>query len=57
MTFAETEFHFDNAIKLHKTKTHNNNVYDKLTCILCNQSFDKNILKHKCKFRNIDNYK
>jgi hypothetical protein len=57
MTFAETELHFDNAIKLHKTKTHNNNVYDKLTCILCNQSFDKNILKHKCKFRNRHNYK
>lgn len=56
MTFAEIELQFDNVIKL-KTKTRNNNVYDKLTCILCNQSFDKNILKHECKFRNRHNYK
>ena len=47
MTFTEAN----------QIKSHNDYVYYKITCILCNQSFDKNILKHECKFRNRHNYK
>ena len=42
------------VIKPNHIKSHNNNNNDNnnITCILCNQSINKIILKHECKFRN-----
>lgn len=35
-------------------KIEQNNIFDKITCIICNKKVEQNILKHNCKLRDLN---